>query len=130
MKLIQRTAWTVAKAAPASVPAATSPREAMTVLENAFPTAELLSKRVVDVSDRSAATIGRTVADRLTDKQLTALRAAYLAGYYRSPRDTTAQELADSLDIAPSTLYEHLQAAHGKLLSTVFEESAYRNTSP
>jgi predicted DNA binding protein/putative methionine-R-sulfoxide reductase with GAF domain len=114
----------------ARFPAATSPREAMTVLEDAFPTAELISKRVVDVSDRSAAMIGRTVADRLTDKQLAALRAAYLGGYYRSPRDTSAQELADSLDIAPSTLYEHLQAAHRKLLSTVFEEGAYRNTSP
>ena len=114
----------------ARFPVAMSPREAMTVLEDAFPTAELISKRVVDVSDRSAAMIGRTVADRLTDKQLAALRAAYLGGYYRSPRDTSAQELADSLDIASSTLYEHLQAAHRKLLSTVFEEGAYRNTSP
>lgn len=105
----------------ARFPAATSPRDAMTVLEGAFPTAELISKRIVDVSDRSAAGISRRVADRLTDKQLTALRAAFLAGYYNAPRDTTARELADSLDIAPSTLYQHLQAAHRKLLATVFD---------
>lgn len=106
----------------ARFPAATSVREAIAVLEDAFPTAELISKRIVDISDRSWARINQTVTDRLTDKQLTALRAAFLGGYYHSPRDTTAQELADSLDIAPSTLYQHLQAAHRKLLATVFDE--------
>ncbi|MFB6160154.1 MAG: bacterio-opsin activator domain-containing protein [Haloferacaceae archaeon] len=106
----------------ARFPTATAPREAMTVVEEAFPTADLTAKRVVDVSDRSAATIRRRIADRLTDKQRAALRAAYLAGHFETPRDTTARELAASLDIAPSTLHQHLQAAHRKLLGVVFDE--------
>ena len=108
----------------ARFPATTSPREAMGVVREAFPTAELVAKRVVDTSDRSVATIRQAIADRLTDRQRTVLRAAFLAGYYDSPRGTTARELAASLDIAPSTLHQHLQAASRKVLATVFDDSA------
>jgi hypothetical protein len=103
-------------------PASTAPREAMTVTREAFPAAELVAKRVVDVSDRSVTTVRQAVDDRLTDKQAAAIRAAFLAGYFDSPRGTTSRELAASLDIAPSTLYQHLQAAHRKLLATVFDD--------
>lgn len=106
----------------ARFPATASPRDAMTVVQEAFPSAELAAKRVVDVSDRSTTTIRQRLADRLTDKQRRALRAAFLAGYFDSPRGTTARDLAASLDIAPSTLHQHLQAAHRKLLTTVFDE--------
>ena len=103
-------------------PTTTSPREALAVVEAALPSVELVAKRVVDRSDRTGTTVRQRVADRLTDKQRRALRAAFLAGYFDSPRETTAQELAASLDIASSTLHQHLQAAHRKLLTTVFDE--------
>ena len=106
----------------ARFPATASPHDAMAVVQEAFPSAELVAKRVVDVSDRSATTIRQRLAVRLTDKQRRALRAAFLAGYFDSPRGTTARDLAASLDIAPSTLHQHLQAAHRKLLTTVFDE--------
>jgi predicted DNA binding protein/putative methionine-R-sulfoxide reductase with GAF domain len=108
----------------ARFPARTSPREALSVVQSAFPSAGLVAKRVVDVADQSAATVRQRLADRMTDKQRRALRAAFLAGYFDSPRGTTAQELARSLDIAPSTLHQHLQAAHRKLLTTVFDDFA------
>jgi predicted DNA binding protein len=103
-------------------PTTTSPREALDVVEAALPSADLVAKRVVDRSDRTGTTVRQQVADCLTDKQRRALRAAFLAGYFDSPRDTTAEELAASLDIASSTLHQHLQAAHRKLLTTVFDE--------
>ncbi|WP_192918500.1 bacterio-opsin activator domain-containing protein [Salinigranum salinum] len=106
----------------ARFPATTSPREALSVVTEAFPSAELIAKRVVDVSDRSGTTLRQRLTERWTDKQARALRAAYLAGYFDTPRRTTGRELAASLDIAPSTLHQHLQAAHRKLLATVFDE--------
>jgi predicted DNA binding protein/putative methionine-R-sulfoxide reductase with GAF domain len=106
----------------ARFPAAATAREAASAIEERFDGAELLAKRVVDVSDRSAPTVRQTVVERLTDKQLSALRAAFLAGYYGYPRGTTAEDLAGSLDIAPSTLHQHLQAAQRKLLAAVFDE--------
>ena len=103
-------------------PATASPRDAMEIVREALPGAELVAKRVVDVSDRSVATTRQAIGDRLTEKQLAALRAGLHAGYYDSPRGTTAQELAASLDIAPSTLHQHLQAAQRKVLEMVFDE--------
>ncbi|MFC7027627.1 helix-turn-helix domain-containing protein [Halomicroarcula sp. GCM10025710] len=47
----------------------------------------------------------------MTDRQAEILRAAYLAGYYAWPRDTTAEELAESLDISSPTLHQHLRRA-------------------
>lgn len=105
----------------ARFPSVVSAREAASVIEARFEDAELVAKRVVDVSDRSVPTVRQRIGERLTDKQLSALRAAFLAGYYDHPRGTTAADLADSLDIAPSTLHQHLQAAQDKLLTTVFE---------
>jgi GAF domain-containing protein len=106
----------------ARFPESTSPREAMRITREAFSSAELVAKHVVDVSDRSVTTVRGAVDERLTEKQSAAVRAAFLAGYFDCPRGTTARELADSLDIAPSTLYQHLQAAHRKLLATVFAD--------
>jgi predicted DNA binding protein len=105
-------------------PTTASPRDALAVVREAFPSATLVAKRVVDRSDRTGTTIRQRVADRLTDKQRRALRAAFLAGYFDTPRRTTGRELADSLGIASSTLHQHLQAAHRKLLTTVFDELA------
>lgn len=103
-------------------PSSTPPREAMAVTQEAFPSADLVAKRVVDVSDRSVTAVRQVVDERLTEKQSAAVRAAFLAGYFDCPRGTTARDLAASLDIAPSTLYQHLQAAHRKLLATVFDD--------
>jgi len=105
----------------ARFPAATAAREATATVEERG--AELVAKRVVEVSDRSPTSVRRTVDERLTDKQRSALRAAYPAGYYEYPRGTTATALADTLDIAPSTLHQHLQAAQRKLLDTVLDGS-------
>ena len=106
----------------ARFPATASAREAVSAIEERLDGAELLAKRVVDRSERSAPTVRQRVVERLTDKQLAALRAASLAGYYDYPRGTTAEDLAASLDIAPSTLHQHLQAAQRKLLATVFDD--------
>lgn len=63
------------------------------------------------------------LAKVLTDRQQQVLRAAYLAGYYAWPRDTTAEELADSLGISSPTLHQHLRRAERNILSGFFEEN-------
>lgn len=64
------------------------------------------------------------LADRLTDRQETVLRTAYHAAYFESPRGSTAEEVADTLDITGSTLLYHLRAAQRKLLDAYFEDGA------
>jgi len=64
--------------------------------------------------------------ERLTDRQQTALRTAYLADYFESPRGSTAEEVASALDISDSTLLYHLRAGQRKLLDTYLAEDAVR----
>lgn len=59
--------------------------------------------------------------DRLTDRQETALRTAFLADYFESPRGSTAEAVAESLGVTGPTLLYHLRAGQRKLLSTFFD---------
>jgi predicted DNA binding protein len=58
-------------------------------------------------------------ADRLTDRQQEVLLTAYEMGYFAHPKEANATEVADALDIAPSTLAEHLAAAQRKLVGAL-----------
>lgn len=67
------------------------------------------------------------VIDRLTERQLESLRTALAAGYYRWPREATAEECADVLGISQPTFTQHLRAAEEKVLEDLLEEV---NTDP
>lgn len=54
--------------------------------------------------------------DTLTTKQREVFEHARRAGYYEWPRETSTRELADELDVAKTTLLEHLRTAESKLL--------------
>lgn len=70
--------------------------------------------------ERADSVPNETVED-LTDRQQEALEAAYRAGYYGWPRDSTAEEVADTLDIAAPTLHAHLRKAENSLLAELFD---------
>jgi PAS domain S-box-containing protein len=74
--------------------------------------------------DRDATTVGYPdgVLDELTDKQRESVRAAYRAGYFDWPRGSTAEAVADSLNISPPTLHGHLRKAQRAIISTLLEE--------
>jgi Predicted DNA binding protein len=57
----------------------------------------------------------------LTERQREILTAAYYGGYYETPRDISGEELAASFDISSPAVYNHLQAAHKKLLQHTLE---------
>ncbi|WP_049925719.1 helix-turn-helix domain-containing protein [Halopiger goleimassiliensis] len=54
--------------------------------------------------------------DTLTSAQREVFEHAREASYYEWPREITTRELADDLDLAKSTLLEHLRRAESKLL--------------
>jgi predicted DNA binding protein len=59
--------------------------------------------------------------DNLTDRQQEVLRTAFLSGYYAWPRDTNAEQLAETLGIASPTLHQHLRRAERNLIEAVFD---------
>ena len=60
------------------------------------------------------------IDDRLTERQRTALRSAYLAGYFEWPRPTDGEALADAMDVTRPTFHQHLRAAQRKLLDGLY----------
>ena len=64
------------------------------------------------------------VWDRLTDRQQEVVSAAYHAGYYDWPRGTTAEDLADALEVSAPTLHQHVRKAHGRLVGALVEGTA------
>ncbi|WP_435196281.1 histidine kinase N-terminal 7TM domain-containing protein [Natronomonas sp. EA1] len=54
----------------------------------------------------------------LTARQREALESAYLSGYFGWPRDSTAEEVADAMGLAPSTFHSHLRKAEAKLIES------------
>ncbi|MDS0282477.1 PAS domain-containing protein [Haloarcula onubensis] len=82
---------------------------------------ELLAKREVERTAPAARAAG-TTDTALTTRQRTVLEAAYLSGYFDWPRRrTTGEELADALDIATSTLHQHLRVASAKVFEQYFD---------
>jgi len=63
----------------------------------------------------------RRGVEALTEKQAQALRTAYRAGYFERPREHSADEVAELLDISRSTFLQHLRAAESKTFGALFD---------
>jgi len=106
----------------ADVPASTEPTTVVESFQDSHPSGELASKCQRDsLASLLTAREYAHLDQRLTDRQLEVLEAAQEAGYYEWPREITGGELADSLDIASSTLHKHLRAAERKFVGALFE---------
>lgn len=101
-------------------PPAADVRDVVGALRRQVPEAEFVARR-----DRERAT---TTADRpegplgdATDRQRETLEAAYRAGYFAWPRESTAEEVAATLDLDPSTLHGHLRKGEATILAALFD---------
>lgn len=99
----------------------TDVRTVLNGLRDVCPSAELGAKRELDRPVETVQQFRETLTERLTEKQLQALRTAYFAGYFEWPRRSSAEEIADSLDISSATLHFHLRHALDKVLVALFE---------
>ncbi|WP_254546209.1 bacterio-opsin activator domain-containing protein [Halomarina pelagica] len=96
-------------------------REVVETVRAAYPRTRLVAKREVERPVRSGGAFPERLDEVLTDRQLSVLRAAYYAGYFEWPRESTAEELADSVGVSSPTLHNHLRRAQQKLLTAVIE---------
>jgi DNA-binding CsgD family transcriptional regulator len=105
------------------LPAGASVRRMATALGDDGP-ATVLTRRDRARSPTTTRRLREELSERLTERQATVLRTAYLADYFESPRGSTAEEVADSLGITGSTLLYHLRASQRKLLDAYYETAA------
>ena len=101
----------------------TGVRSVVKGLQAAFPETTLRAKHAVDRPIETVAEFQDSLTETLTDKQRSALRAAYFAGYFDWPRGSTAEEVADSMGVSSPTLHNHLRKAERKLLSSFFDHA-------
>jgi sulfur carrier protein ThiS len=88
---------------------------------SAFPDSYLLAKREREKPVETKVGLRESLSELLTQKQESALRVAYLGGYFEWPRGSTAEELAESMDVSSPTLHNHLRNAQQKLLTVFFD---------
>ncbi|ELY67102.1 bacterio-opsin activator domain-containing protein [Natrinema versiforme] len=96
-------------------------REIAEALTRIYENTELVARREVDRPVRTAAQRRSRILDRLTDRQLTTLRLAYYGGFFEWPRESTGEEIAESMDISPPTMHQHLRKGLEAILGEFFE---------
>lgn len=92
------------------------------VLTDRYSDATLIAQRD---RKRAAGTGDRVRTDfieRLTDRQLEAVRTAYHSGFFESPRRCSGEEVADTLGISPSAFYQLNRTVQRKLFGALFDE--------
>jgi predicted DNA binding protein len=98
----------------------------VTRVQESFPETTLVSKReYTPAAKADAHAVGRMLGDifetELTDRQQQVLRAAMYGGYFKSPRGSTATEIADALSLTQSTFSYHLRNAQQTLFERLFD---------
>lgn len=103
-------------------PQSVDTRDVVEAFDEAFADVTLVRKRERERAVQTTTEFRERVMETLTEKQRTALEAAYAAGYYKWPRDTTAEDLAESMNVSSSTLHQHLRHAVQTLAEAFLEE--------
>lgn len=100
----------------------TAVREFVERLGRTVPDMELLARRTRERPLKTHQTFRMACGDRLTPKQETALRTAYLSGFFESPRTQTGTEVAASLGVSQPTFTTRLRGAQRAVCELLFDE--------
>jgi predicted DNA binding protein/PAS domain-containing protein len=93
-------------------------------LGESFPGSRLVARRERNRPAERADSLPEGGLDDLTDRQQQALEMAYRAGYFDWPRESTAEEVAERMDIASPTFHYHLRRSEATLLEGLFESES------
>lgn len=96
-------------------------REIVDAVREEFADAELIAKREVERETQTITEYWEELTERLTDRQLSMLQAAYHAGFFEWPRESSGEEVAASFDLSAATFHEHTRIGLGKMLTMLFE---------
>lgn len=104
------------------LPATVEPRTVIEHLSETYPSTSLSGTRQIERQGKTKQELVTDIESSLTDRQRVALRKAYLGGFFDWPRETTGDELAESMDISRPTYHQHLRTAERKVISALFDD--------
>ena len=94
-------------------------RRFIETVQESYPGMEMVTRQQVARTADRGRSAANVLDESLTDSQRTALEAAFHAGFFEWPRDSSGEEVADSLDIAAPTFHNPLRKAERKLVASV-----------
>lgn len=83
---------------------------------------DLLARREHERPARTEQEVRSQLQDTLTDRQLEALRTAYVGGFFEWPRENTGEEIAALMGVSQTTFLQHLRTAQRKTLSLLLDD--------
>ncbi|WP_458186765.1 bacterio-opsin activator domain-containing protein [Haladaptatus sp. NG-WS-4] len=103
------------------LPRSTDVRRTVEAIRERFPNTHLVAQRERDRPEPTLSEFRTTLDESLSDRQLSALKTAYLAGFFDWLRTSTGEEVSALLDVSPPTFHQHLRRAQSKLLGAIFD---------
>ncbi|WP_255171634.1 bacterio-opsin activator domain-containing protein [Natrononativus amylolyticus] len=104
------------------LPGGADVRSFVSMLERKHPGTELVARRERERSGRPPQAFSTELYESLTDRQLRSLETAYYSGFFEWPRESTGEEVAQSLGVSQPTFNRHFRAAERKLFTLLFDE--------
>jgi len=101
-------------------------RELFELVEGRYHGTDLVGYHEHERPVRTRQEFREAVTDRFTDRQETAVRTAFLGGFFKWPRDVDGDDLAESMDISRPTYHQHLRAAQRKVFDELFDPHSGR----
>jgi len=95
-------------------------RTATRAVRQAVPDAELRSQRSTTREGGPNGPLLDAYED-LTERQRVAFETAFYGGYFEWPRDSTAEELAETMGVSSATFHQHIRKAERRLLGAYVE---------
>ncbi|MDS0260459.1 GAF domain-containing protein [Haloarcula sp. S1CR25-12] len=96
-------------------------REVFSLVEDNYDGTDLVGYHEHERPVQTQQEFRASLAERFTDRQETALRTAFLGGFFDWPREVDGDELASAMDISRPTYHQHLRAAQQKVYEELFE---------
>ena len=96
-------------------------REVFSLVEDNYEGTDLVGYHEHERPVQTQQEFRAALSERFTDRQETALRTAYLGGFFEWPREVDGDELAGAMDISRPTYHQHLRAAQQKVYEELFE---------
>ena len=102
------------------VPETIEARHVSRLVRETFAGVELVSKQQLDQSAEQD--LYSRFLEKLTDRQFEVVQTAYYSGFFESPRGSSGEAVAETLDISSTAFYQHIRTVQLKLFSTLFDE--------
>ncbi|QSG09894.1 bacterio-opsin activator domain-containing protein [Halapricum desulfuricans] len=110
-------------------PQRTDVRSLVESVTSAHDGISLLARREHERSARTDQEIRSQLETDLTDRQLEALRTAYIGGFFEWPRENTGEDIAELMGVSQTTFLQHLRTAQRKTFGLLLDEETAQSTA-